>query len=99
MTIGRKSISTVITVNNNETAQKSSTSGQNPKKPHEITVQANKNYAVCDMSPRINEVLSDFQGRQLVYKDMTSGQLYLNEEVVSELENALNVILNPKKED
>lgn len=99
MTIGRKSISTVITVNNNETAQKSSTSGQNPKKPHEITVQANKNYAVCDMSPRINEVLSDFQGRQLVYKDMTSGQLYLNEEVVSELENALNVVLNPKKED
>lgn len=99
MTIGRKSISTVITVNNNETAQKSKTSGQNPKKPHEITVQANKNYAVCDMSPRINEVLSDFQGRQLVYKDMTSGQLYLNEEVVSELENALNVVLNPKKED
>lgn len=89
MTIGRKSISTVITVNNNE----------NPKKPHEITVQANKNYAVCDMSPHINEVLSDFQGRQLVYKDMTSGKLYLNEEVVSELENALNVALNPKKED
>lgn len=99
MTIGRKSITTVITVNNNETAQKSKTSGQNPKKPHEITVQANKNYAVCDMSPRINEVLSDFQGRQLVYKDMTSGRLYLNEEVVSELENALNVALNPKKED
>lgn len=89
MTIGRKSITTVITVNNNE----------NPKKPHEITVQANKNYAICDMSPCINEVLSDFQGRQLVYKDMTSGQLYLNEEVVSELENALNVALNPKKED
>ena len=99
MTIGRKSITTVITVNNNETAQKSSTSGQNPKKPHEITVQANKNYAVCDMSPRINEVLSDFQGRQLVYKDMTSGQLYLNEEVVSELKNALNVALNLKKKD
>lgn len=87
MTIGRKSITTVITVNN-----------ENPKKPHEITVQANKNYAVCDMSPRINEVLSDFQGRQLVHKDMTSGQLYLNEEVVSELENALNVALNPKKD-
>lgn len=99
MTIGRKSITTVITVNNNETVQKSKTSGQNPQKPHEITVQANKNYAVCDMSPRINEILSDFQGRQLVYKDMTSGQLYLNEEVVSELENALNVALNPKKED
>lgn len=99
MTIGRKSITTVITVNNNKTAQKSKTSGQNPKKSHEIIVQVNKNYAVCDMSPRINEVLSDFQGRQLVYKDMTSGQLYLNEEVVSELENALNVVLNPKKED
>lgn len=99
MKIGRKSITTVITVNNNETAQKSSTSGQNPKKPHEITVQANKNYAICDMSPRVNEVLSDFQGRQLVYKDMTSGKLYLNEEIVSELENTLNVALNPKKED
>ena len=89
MTIGRKSITTVITVNNNE----------NPKKPHEITVQANKNYAVCDISPCINEALSDFQGRQLVYKNMTSGQLYLNEEVVSKLKNALNVALNPKKED
>lgn len=89
MTIGRKSITTVITVNNNE----------NPKKPHEVTVQANKNYAICDMAPRVNEVLSDFQGRQLVYKDMKSGKLYLNEEVVSELENALNVVLNPKKED
>lgn len=89
MTIGRKSITAVITVNNNE----------NPKKPLEITVQANKNYAICNMFPRINEVLSDFQGRQLVYKDMTSGQLYLNEEVTSELENALNVVLNPKKED
>lgn len=89
MTIGRKSITTVITVNNNE----------NPKKPHEITIQANKNYAVCDISPRINEVLSDFQGRQLVYKNMTSGQLYLNEKVVSKLENAFNVALNPKKED
>lgn len=99
MTLGRKSISTVITVNNNETAQKSSTSGQNPKKPLEINVQVNKNYAICDMSPRINEVLSDFQGRQLVYKDMTSGQLYLNEEVMSKLENAINIVLNPKKED
>ena len=89
MTIGRKSITAVITVNNNE----------NSNKPHEVTVQANKNYAVCDMSPRVNEVLSDFQGRQLVYKDMTSSQLYLNEEVVSELKNALNVALNPKKED
>lgn len=85
MTIGRESLITIITVNN--------------ENPHEITVQANKNYAVCDMSPRINEVLSDFQGRQLAYKDMTSGQIYLNEEVVSELENALNIALNPKKED
>lgn len=89
MTIGRKSITTVITVNNNE----------NPKKPHEITVQANKNYAVCDMSPRINEVLSDFQGRQLVSKDLRSGKLYLNGDVVNELEAALNRELNPQSEN
>ena len=89
MTIGRKSITTVITVPNNE----------NPKKPHEITVQANKNYAICDMSPRVNEVLSDFQGRQLVSKDLETGNLYLNDEVIDELEAALNRELNPKKED
>ncbi len=87
MKIGRKSITTIITVNNNE----------NPNKPNEITVQANKNYAICDMSPRINEVLSDFQGRQLVCKNMMSGKLYLNEEAVSELETVLNNALNPKK--
>ena len=99
MKIGRKSITTVITVNNNETAQKSSTSGQNPKKPHEITVQANKNYAICDMSPRVNEVLSDFQGRQLVSKDLRSGKLYLNDDVVNELEVALNREFNPQSEN
>lgn len=89
MKIGRKSITTVITVNNNE----------NPKKPHEITVQANKNYAICDMSPRVNEVLSDFQGQQLVSKDLRTGKLYLNDDVVDELEAALDRELNPKKED
>lgn len=88
MTIGRKSITTVITVPNNE----------NPKKPHEITVQANKNHAICDMAPRVNEVLSDFQGRQLVSKDLQSGNLYLNDEVIKELEAALDRELNPKKD-
>ena len=89
MKIGRKSITTVITVTNNETVQK----------PHEITVQANKNYAICDMSPRVNEVLSDFQGRQLVSKDLRSGKLYLNDDVVNELEVALNRELNPQSKN
>lgn len=83
MTIGRKSITTTIIVPN----------AKDVNKPHEIIVQANKNYAICDMSPRINEVLSDFQGRQLVYRDITSGRLYLNEEIVSELKNTLNINL------
>lgn len=78
MTIGRKSITTVITVPNVE----------NPKKPHEITVQANKNYGICDMAPRVGEILSDFQGRQIN-----------NGDVISELESVLYVQLNPKKED
>lgn len=87
MTIGHKSITTVITVPNVE----------NPKKPHEITVQVNKNYGICDMAPRVGEILSDFQGRQLVGND--HGELFLNEEVVYELETALDNALNPKKED
>lgn len=88
MKIGRKSITTIITVNNSE----------NPKKPHEITVQANKNHAICDMAPRVNEVLSDFQGRQLVSTDLRTGKLYLNDDVVNELEVALDRELNPKKD-
>lgn len=28
-------------------------------------VQANRNYGICDMEPRINEVFTDFQGRQI----------------------------------
>lgn len=55
MALGRKSIYTVITIPNNE----------NPEKPYKITVQANKNYGICDISPRVGEILSDFQGRQL----------------------------------
>lgn len=89
MELGRKSISHRISIFNSE----------NPKKPHEITVQANKNYAICDMSPRVGEILSDFQGRQLVHTDIRSGKLYLNEEVIDELETALNVALNPKSEN
>lgn len=78
MTLGRKSISTVLSITNTE----------NPKKPHEVVVQANKNYGICDMSPRVGEVLSDFQGRQIN-----------NGDVISELESVLYVQLNPKKED
>lgn len=88
MTLGRKSISTVIVVPNSE----------NPNKSHEVTVQANKNHSICDMSPRVGEVLSDFQGRQLVSVSLATGELYLNEQVVSELEEVLNVELNPKKD-
>lgn len=78
MTLGRKSIYTVLNVTNNE----------NPAKPHKVTVQANKNYGICDMSPRVGEILSDFQGRQIN-----------DEDVMSHLENSLYVALNPKKED
>ena len=51
------------------------------------------------MSPRVNEVLSDFQGRQLVSKDLRSGKLYLNDDVVNELEVALNRELNPQSKN
>ena len=78
MTLGRKSIYTVINIANTE----------NPKKPHKVTVQANKNYGICDMSPRVGEILSDFQGRQI------------NDElVISSLEDSLYNELNTKKED
>lgn len=78
MTLGRKSISISLSITNTE----------NPKKPHEVVVQANKNYGICDMSPRVGEVLSDFQGRQIN-----------NGDVISELEDVLYVQLNPRKED
>lgn len=83
MTLGRKSVSTTLTIANNE----------NPQKPHRVTIQANKNYAICDMYPRVGEILSTFQGRQLC---STSG---LNDVVVSALEDTLYVALNSKKED
>lgn len=88
MKIGRKSITTTITVNNSE----------NSKKPHEITVQVNKNHAICDMAPRVSEVLSSFQGRQLVSINLRTGKLYLNDDVVNELEAALDCELNSKKD-
>lgn len=78
MTLGHKSIYTVINVTNTD----------NPKKPHKVTVQANKNYGICDMSPRVGEILSDFQGRQI------------NDELVmSSLEDSFYNELNAKKED
>lgn len=78
MTLGRKSIYTVITISNNE----------NPEKPYKITVQANKNYGICNISPRVGEILSDFQGRQI------------NDELVmSLLEETLYNELNTKKEN
>lgn len=78
MTLGRKSIYTVINVTNTD----------NPKKPHKVTVQANKNYGICDMSPRVREILSDFQGRQINDKL-----------IMSVLEETLYNELNTKKEN
>lgn len=83
MTLGRKSISATLTIANNE----------NPQEPHRVTIQANKNHAICDMHPRVGEVMSTFQGRQLC---STSG---LNNAVIDALEDALYVALNPKKEN
>lgn len=80
MTLGHKSISTTLIIHNNE----------NPQKPYKVVVQADKNYAICDMSPRIGEVLSIFQGRQLC---STEG---LNEPIISVLEDVLYVELNKK---
>lgn len=78
MTLGRKSIYTVINVSNTK----------NPEKSYKVTVQANKNYGICNMSPRVGEILSDFQGRQI------------NDELVmSSLEDSLYNELNTKKEN
>ena len=78
MTLGRNSIFVIFNITNTT----------NSAKPHEVTVQANKNYGICDMSPRVGEILSDFQGQQI------------NSEVVQErLCYALEVALNPKNED
>lgn len=30
-----------------------------------VLVQANKNFGICDIEPRVGEVLSDFQGQQI----------------------------------
>lgn len=85
MELGRKSIIVEIAVNNDDNCK--------------VVVQANKNFAICNMSPRIGEVLSTFQGRQLVYKDSISGNILNNTETVLKLENALYTALNAKKED
>ena len=78
MTLGRKSIYTVINITNTK----------NPEKPYKVTVQANKNYGICNMSPRVGEILSDFQGRQI------------NDElVISALEETPYNELNTKKEN
>lgn len=86
MTIGRNSITTVITVNNNV----------NPEKPYKITVQADKNYRICDMSPRVGEILTDFQGRQLAYQ--ADNDIFVNATVADELEKALETELNTIKD-
>lgn len=41
------------------------TNEKNRKQPFKITIQANKNGAICDIEPRVGEVLSDFQGQQI----------------------------------
>ena len=100
MTLGKKSIYTIINVTDTE----------NPKNPYEVVVQANKNYGICSIAARkritqkevdkktkkkktvvkflpvcCNEnILTTFQGRQ-----------YNNPEVLELLENTLYVSLNP----
>lgn len=86
MTIGRNSIAIVITVPNLE----------NPKEPHKVTVQANKNFGICDMSPRVGEILTDFQGQQLVYHDGI--KFRTNSNVTGKLKTALTEALNPNKQ-
>ena len=85
MELGRKSIIVEIAVNNDDNCK--------------VVVQANKNFTICNMSPRIGEVLSTFQGRQLVYKDSISGNILNNTETVLKLKNALYTALNTKKEN
>jgi hypothetical protein len=47
-----------------------------------VKIQANKNYGICDMYPRINDVLSSFQGCQVN-----------DPAVIENLENVLSSIL------
>lgn len=78
MTLGRNSIYNVLKIVNIS----------NPAEPYKVTVQANKNYGICDMSPRVGEILSDFQGRQIN-----------DENIENALVEALFVALNPKSEN
>lgn len=55
MEVGKKSI--VLTVHIPNT--------KNPKKPHEVLIQANKNYGICDCSHCRDVVLKHFQGNQI----------------------------------
>ena len=66
---------------------------KNAKKEYSYKVSFNKNYGIYDIQPRVGEVLSDFQGRQLVYSDGRGG-LYINDTVISELETAIYNTLN-----
>jgi allophanate hydrolase subunit 1 len=52
-----------------------------------IMIQANKNYGIIDMEPRIDDVLSSFQGRQV--NDPTT---------MDYLENALITALTPEEQ-
>ena len=75
MELGRKSIVHTVSIPNNS----------NPKKPHEVNIQANKNYGICDVSHCRDRILSTYQGRQI-----NDG------EVISEIEEILTVELNGK---
>ena len=81
MILGRKSIFITVNVTNNS----------NPNKPYKVIVQANKNHGICDMEPRVGEILTHFQGQQI------NGKIH-GEPVLSEIEKALYVALNTEKE-
>lgn len=53
--LGRKSKTKSFIIPNN----------QNPSNSYNITVQYNKNGGICDIIPRIGNVFTDFQGKQL----------------------------------
>lgn len=53
--IGKKSITKQLLIVNKN----------NPKEPFKVLVQANKNFGIIEIQPRISKVFNEFQGRQI----------------------------------
>lgn len=73
MALGRKSIYQTLLIYNS----------QNISEPHKIVVQANKNFAICDIIPRVGNVLNYFQGQQIN-----------DSEVMNQVYNAIDDVIN-----